>query len=101
MDPDQGPNLEKGREKLIQQQPGALLKKENKLVKDRIIRDIRNLFEHEEGDYYKPVRAGNFWGNSYVEHKSKDDRKTLSVENYLNEIKPYLKDINNLKKSDS
>ena len=48
MDPDQGPNLEKGREKLIQQQHGALLKKENKLVKDRIIRDITNLFELEE-----------------------------------------------------
>ena len=30
------------------------MKKENKAIKNRIIRDIRNLFEYEE-DYYKPV----------------------------------------------
>ena len=30
------------------------LKKENKGIKDKIITDIRNLFEHEE-KYYKPV----------------------------------------------
>ena len=30
------------------------LKKEKEAIKARIIRDIRNLFEHEE-DYYKPV----------------------------------------------
>ena len=37
------------------------LKKENKPIKDRIIRDIRNLFEHEEEDQYKSVRVGNVW----------------------------------------
>ena len=37
------------------------LKKENEVIKDdRVIRDIRNLFEYEEEDYYKPVRVGNF-----------------------------------------
>ena len=35
------------------------LSKENKAVKDRVIIDIRKLFEHEE-DYYKPVRVGDF-----------------------------------------
>ena len=29
------------------------LKKENKVIKDRIFRDIRDLFVHEEEDYYK------------------------------------------------
>ena len=33
-----------------------LKKKENKGVKDKILRDIRNLFEQEVKDYYKPVR---------------------------------------------
>ena len=59
------------------------LKKEinDTTVKDRIIRDIRNLFEHEEGDYYKPVRVGNFWSNNYIEYESIDDRnKALSFE---------------------
>ena len=59
-------------------------------------------FEHEEEDYYKPVRVGNFWSNNYIEYKNKGDSKTLSAEEYLNKIRQYLKDItNNLKKSDT
>ena len=34
----------------------------------RILRDIKNHFEHEEKEnYYKPVRVGNFWSNNYFE----------------------------------
>ena len=74
------------------------LKKENKAIKDRLIRGIRNIFEHEEESYYKPVRVGKFSSNNYFEYKNKGDRKTLSVKKYLNKIRPYLKDIiNNLK----
>ena len=32
----------------------------NKTIKHRIITDIRNLFEHEEEDYYKAVGIGIF-----------------------------------------
>ena len=77
--------------------------KETKAIKDRIIGNI-NLYEHEEeeGNYYKPVRVSNFWSNNYVQYKSNgDNNKTLSVEEYLDKIRPYLKDINNLKKSDT
>ena len=80
------------------------LKKENIAIKHRIIKDTANFFKHEGEDYYnKPVRVGNFWSNNYIEHKSNGDRsKTLSVEEYFNKIRPYLKDtINNLKKSDA
>ena len=35
------------------------LRKENEIIKYRVIRDIRTLFEQEE-DYYKPIRVGNF-----------------------------------------
>ena len=66
------------------------LKKENKAIKARIIRDISKLFEHEE-DYYKPVRAGNIWSNNYIEYESNGYKnKTLSVEEYLNKTRPYL-----------
>ena len=43
------------------------------------------------------------WSNDYMEYESNGDRnKTLSVEEYLNKVRPYLKNIaNNLKKSDS
>ena len=77
--------------------------KEIKEIKGRIIIDIRNIFEQEEENYYEPVRASNFWSNNYIEYKSKDHRnKTLSVKEYLNNIRPYLKDVvNNLKKSDT
>ena len=73
----------------------------NKASKKRIIRDIRNHFECEE-NYYKPVRVRNVWSNNYIEcENTGDSNKTLSVDKYLNKIRPYLKDIlNDLKKSD-
>ena len=79
------------------------LKKENKVIKNIIIRDIRNLFELEEENYYKPVRESIFWSNNYTEYESNGEKnKTLSVEEYLDKIRPFLKDIiNNLKKSDT
>ena len=75
--------------------------KETKAIKDRILRDIKNLFEHEEEEnYYKPVRVSNFWSNNYIEYESNgDSNKTLSVEEYLTKIRPYLKNIINLLKN--
>ena len=67
------------------------LKKETEAIKDRIIRDIRTLFK-QEGDYYKPIRVGNFWSNNYIKYESSGDRnKNLSVKEYLDKIKPYLR----------
>ena len=73
------------------------LGKETKGIKGKILRDIKNLFE----EYYKLVRVNNFWSNKYIEYKSNCDRyQTLSVKEYLDKIRPYLKDIiNDLKKS--
>ena len=41
--------------------------KETKVIIDRILRDIKNLFWHgkEEEIYYKPGRVSNFWSNNY------------------------------------
>ena len=49
--------------------------------------------------YYKPIRVNN----NYIEHKSSGDRdKNLSVKEYLDKIKPYVRDmIINLQKSDT
>ena len=46
------------------------------------------------------MRVSNFWSNNYIEYESNGDRnKALSVEEYFNKIRAYLKDItNNLKK---
>ena len=37
-----------------------ILKKENEGIKDKGLRDNINHFKHEEQDYYKTVRVGNF-----------------------------------------
>ena len=72
------------------------------IIKDilRYIRDIRNLseLENEEEYYYKPIRFGNFHINNYIKYESNG----LSIEEYLNAIRSYLKVVlNNIKKSDS
>ena len=81
------------------------LKKEVNRVNNIVLRNISNLSERqkEEENYYKPVRLNNFQSNNYIEYKSNGDKnKILSVEEYLNKIWPYLKDIkNDLKKSGS
>ena len=69
--------------------------KKNRDIKHGILID---LFEHEkaEKNCYKHVSAKNFWSNNYIEYKSNSDRnRTLSVEEYLHKIRPYLKDITN------
>ena len=49
--------------------------------------------EQEKEDYYKQVRLGDFWNNNYIEYKNNDDRnKALSIDEYLNKIRLYLKD---------
>ena len=42
-----------------------------KLKQLKIIRDIKNHFEHEgeQENYYKPVRVSNFWSKNYIEYK--------------------------------
>ena len=69
-------------------------KKHNKrIIEDKIIRDIRTLFEQEE-DYYKPKIVNSFWNNIYIEYESNGDKNNnLSLDEYLNKIKPSLKDI--------
>ena len=38
------------------------------------------------------VRVSNSWSSNYIEYENNGDRnKTLSVEEYLNKIIPYLK----------
>ena len=55
-----------------------------RLIENKIIRDIRTLFEQEE-DYYKPKRV--------VFESNGDKTINLSLDEYINKIEPYLKDI--------
>ena len=58
-----------------------------------MIRDIRTLFEEEEC-YYKSKGVGSFWNNNYIEYESNgDENSNVSLDEYLNKIKPYLRNI--------
>ena len=66
------------------------LQKETKAIKKRILRGIKNLFEHEEEIYGKPARVSSFWSNNYIEYECNDD-KNKRLEEYLNKIILYNK----------
>ena len=70
--------------------------KEAKAIKDRILRDIKNLFEHEkeEENYYKLVRINNFWSltiaNSFISFLENNEEcvmhsKSDNIEIMINE----------------
>ena len=45
-------------------------------------------------DYYKPGRVSNISNNNYIEYQSNVDKnRSLSLDEYCNEIKPYLRNI--------
>ena len=81
-------NLRPEEEKIIKDMNLFRLKKETNL-------EILKIFEHDvKENYYKPVTVSNFWCNNYIEYESSGDKnKTLSVEEYLNKTRSYLKDI--------
>ena len=73
------------------------------------IKDLKHLFgetieeinekvneEINEDDYYKPILANSFFKGGYKEYESRGDKdKTLLVEQYLDKIIPYLKELIN------
>ena len=75
------------------------LEKENEAIKDKIVRDISNLFEQGKDQL---LRVGNLWDKNYIQYESNGNgNKTLSIEKHLNKIRPYLKSIiDDLRKSD-
>ena len=63
------------------------------------IRQIENLFDEINEDYYKPIKTKGAFNNNYIEYESRGDKdKNLSLEDYLDIIRPFLRDmINNHK----
>ena len=51
-------------------------------------------------DYYKPIKTNDAFNSNYIEYESKGDKnKTLSIKEYLNMIRPYLRNIINDRKT--
>ena len=63
----------------------------------RGIRNVRDLFDLSiDEDYYKPIIVKGAFDGSHIQYESKGDKgKNLSIKEYLNIIKPYLRDIIN------
>ena len=70
--------------------------------KEKVIFVIMMTLNKEE-DYYESKRVRNFWNNNYSEYESNGDKnRNLSLDEYRNEIKIYLRNmIINLQNSDA
>ena len=55
-----------------EKEEGKKRKHNQRIIEDRIIRDIGTLFEQE--DYYEPKRVSNFWNNNYIEYERNGDK---------------------------
>ena len=57
--------------------------------------DIRYLFnEITKEDYYEPIETKSVFDGNYIEHESRGDNDdNLALEEYLNMIRPYLRDM--------
>ena len=74
------------------------LKKDLKKIKKyqcNITSDIPHLFnEISTENYYEPLKIRSALEGNYIEYKSgRDNNNNLSLEEYLNTIRPYLKDM--------
>ena len=60
------------------------------------MRQIENLFDEINKDYYKPIKTKGAFNDNYIEYESRGDKdKNLSPEDYLDIIRPFLRDIIN------
>ena len=59
------------------------------------IEEIKYLFNNiNEEDYYKPIKITHAIDDNYIEYESRGDKyNNLSLEEYLNITRPYLRDM--------
>ena len=61
---------------------------------------MKNFFDNIDDDYYKPILVKSSFSESYKYYESRRDKdKKLSIEQYLDVIKPYLSDLINENKA--
>ena len=65
------------------------------------IRDIENLFDADNNeDYYQPILVNSSSTENYEYYENRGDKdKNISIEQYLDMIKPYLSDLINENKA--
>ena len=64
------------------------------IIEYKGIRDVKNMFDDINEDYYKPIRTGKAFSSNCIEYECNGDKdKALSIKEYLDKIKPYLNDL--------
>ena len=51
--------------------------KNKKGINDKVLRDIRTLYESDKEDDYKPIRIGNAFSSNYIEYESNGDKDKI------------------------
>ena len=63
------------------------LRRKSNAITDKIIRDIRNLFESNEENYDEPVRIGNTFDNDHFKYeRGSDKNKPYQLKNILTKL---------------
>ena len=67
------------------------------------IKDVKDLFDSPtDEDYYKPIIVNGAFNNDYIQYESRGNKgKILTVNEYLDIIRPYLRDVINDHKTQS
>ena len=80
-------------DEMLQSIRNFFTQEKEKDIKDGVLRDKRTLYKLKK-DYYEPIRNGNAFKINYIEYESNGDKdKTLSIKEYLDEIRPYLNNL--------
>ena len=91
------PKIRRIEERLFKLENNLSLKKyyDHDDIEYREIRDAKKLFDLSINEgCYKPIISNEAFNNNYFEYENKKDKyKILSMKEYLNMIKPYLRDI--------
>ena len=62
-------------------------------IKEKVIFGIMMTLNKEE-DYYESKRVRNVWNNNFIEYESNGDKnRNLSLDEYRNKIKTYLRNM--------
>ena len=78
------------------------LEEETKQLKIEYLEILRIFLSMKKKIIINPRGVSNFQRINYIKYESSNNKnKKLSVEEYLNKIGPYLKDINNLEESET
>ena len=66
----------------------------------KCLKFLEGLWDNIKKNYYKPIKTKGAFNNNYVEYESRGNKnKNLLLEDYLDTIRPFLRDMINIHKA--